>query len=77
MRCHKFPMPWVMRDIRTPTPGETALIDAFGQVAGSGTSTLYSNAAARVAALLESGNPDPALLSGLLSTAVAVQQFQD
>lgn len=50
---------------------------ASGQVAGGGTSPLYSNAATRVAALLDSANPDPSLLSGMLSTAVAVQQFQD
>lgn len=50
---------------------------AFGQVTGGGTSTLYSSAAARVAALLDSGNPDPGLLSGMLATPVAVQQFRD
>jgi hypothetical protein len=47
------------------------------QVAAGGTSALYSGAAASVAALLGSSNPDPILLAGMLPAALAAQQYLD
>jgi hypothetical protein len=46
-------------------------------VAAGGTSALYSGAAASVAALLGSSNPDPSLLASMLPAALAAQQFLD
>lgn len=49
----------------------------MGQVAAGGTSAVYNGAAASIAGLLGSANPNPSLLTGMLPAATAVQNVLD
>lgn len=66
-------VPW----LSSGAEDKQAVVPAWNQVAAGHASALYSGAPASVAALLDSANPSPSRLAGLLPAATAVQQALD